>query len=203
MSKPTRIALSRGGVIRVESELGAFTIGPIAADYSGRDTIEVELEPADGCARKHSTRITREHVYEPMPLPKRGELRNYFSAVKRFLLSEQEGRAYPSHFGVSPPDLGRFRVETRPTFVSIAVRDPLHRVGSGGIINPITGEELGELKHVVASVFKVLDSWGGTEFVSFRFEDVSPESHREAYKRSGTAAGKAMQTVGVPAGWRA
>lgn len=204
--RETRVMLlpeEKGRRVVVETPLGTFTIGPVELDYSDRDTIEVELEAAPGCTTTMNA-ITREHVYEPVPLPRPGELRNYFAAVARFLRSDQPGRRYASHFGVSGPDLGRFRVEVTPDRLTVNVREPLSPVRSGPILNPITEEERTAIVQAVGYALKVEESWHGAAFVSIRYQPVSPESHLaafSAYEGLRPRTGGRLPLVEVPAGW--
>lgn len=124
---------------RVETPLGTVVL----RHAHGRDEqIEVELVPAPGCTTRHG-HLVRERTYTYPPPPSMRQVRRWVGNARGWLGRPQPANArFKSHFGVTPPYLGRFGMQLRPDSLTISVRSS-HQITSvaGRPISGITEAE--------------------------------------------------------------
>lgn len=213
----------------LQTPLGKVVVNS-GRDYAGRDKIEVDLIPAEGCAVDFRNTLIREHTYYDYPaLPNDQELYEMLLGVRQWLeMPQAQNARFRSHFGVYARSFstGRWTLQVRPDGLTFAVADKHQLSTVAHTRKAISGITPEEKRRIISAIKKVFGDnltptcyggepiWDGTWFISCHFEGVAHQSLIAAMARygqrdSGTridvfspAAQKGFSEVLIPAGWR-
>lgn len=188
----------------IETPLGRVVL-TATTDYAGRETVTVDLKPAEGCDRDGCS-LKREHPMPAANFPTKKALTAALKNVREWIEKQPQptGAAYSTHFGCGPREpIDCLRIKVAPGFVWVNLTGDrtLHSI-RGRMLRPLTDDEKNQIRKCVhAAGFRIEDDWHGHDFHSFRVVNHARSSNIVAYGNYQAFSGRPEIPLVVPDGW--